>query len=271
MNYIPKQLSKEIREKIEYLKEFKNSKKGNFYNYKFTKQKNRKKAIEENSRIHSFKIEHPNLAISYTVPRNKKKALIKEGIKNIRSCFKYGLENFDSKLVDESFIKALAFRIIPKEDSSSGETNYRTSSVTIKGSRVSPPDHIKVREKEMPYFCKELKKKLFSEEVVQQIESGIFAHFHIARIHPFYDGNGRLSRVLQDIILYKSDIPLPIIKAGERTTYYNLLEKACKDWKENNNWEPSSKITEGERDFYTFIVGKVNVSLDCVIEGCNLY
>ena len=119
----------------------------------------------------------------------------------------------------------------------------------------------------MPLFIEELRKRLSVEDVVQLMEAGIFAHFHIARIHPFEDGNGRTARILQDVILNHYKFPLPVIEAGERSAYFYALKRAIREWNENNNWEPNSKITLGEREFYSFIAGKINVSLDHVLDG----
>jgi len=96
--------------------------------------------------------------------------------------------------------------------------------------------------------------------------AAIYAHFHMARIHPFIDGNGRTSRVTQDIILNSYGFPLPIIPSGERVTYYDCLEQAVGGWRDKRGREKFNGPSEGERLFYDFIAGKINSSLDSVLE-----
>ena len=100
----------------------------------------------------------------------------------------------------------------------------------------------------------------------RSITAAIFAHLHLVRIHPFVDGNGRTSRMLQDLILDDYKIPLPIIEPGERGTYYQILDDAIYSWKHEG--EQGSRVTKDEQKFYSFMVGKINVSLDKVLDSC---
>ena len=70
---------------------------------------------------------------------------------------------------------------------------------------------------------------------------------------------------MQDLILDSAGLPPPIIEAGERETYYQLLDKAVSDWKAEKNWENEGLVTSGEKLFYTFMAGKVNSSLDKLV------
>ena len=51
-------------------------------------------------------------------------------------------------------------------------------------------------------------------------------HHKFVEIHPFDDGNGRLSRILMNLILMKSSYPPAIIKMDDRQNYYALLSQA---------------------------------------------
>ncbi|MEX2680232.1 MAG: Fic family protein [Candidatus Sigynarchaeota archaeon] len=50
--------------------------------------------------------------------------------------------------------------------------------------------------------------------------------FRLASIHPFDDGNGRMSRVVMNYILHKSGYPMFNIEFKSREGYYNALEAA---------------------------------------------
>lgn len=51
------------------------------------------------------------------------------------------------------------------------------------------------------------------------------AQFHIdfVSIHPFYDGNGRMSRILTNILLMSCGLPAIVIKDEHKQAYYRLL------------------------------------------------
>lgn len=264
MNHIPKILSQEIRNKIKYLNEL--SKKNSVrYQRDLLGKKREECALEKNAMINSYRLEHDSEKVPYNLPKNGGKKIIKEGIKNLKNAFCWGEQNLDLRKIDKKFIEELNYRIIP-EIYLSGKVEYPHTSSKLLGASVSPPDPYKVQEKEFPMFFNYIRNNSNLSDPIQQMEVAIFSHFHLARIHPFFDGNGRTSRVLQDLILKHYQIPIPIINPGERNTYYLFLDKAVKDWKEQNNWSVKSKVTDGERDFYTFMAGKVNVSLDCLLD-----
>lgn len=52
------------------------------------------------------------------------------------------------------------------------------------------------------------------------------AHYRVVSIHPFGDGNGRLSRLIMNYILFQHDCPLMVIKNSERRAYFKSLEKS---------------------------------------------
>ncbi len=227
----------------------------------------RKRKIITNSQIHSYRIEYPRNGLHFSIPRNRKRKFICEGIKNLRDAYNWGEENYEPEELDDNFIMELGKRIVP-ELYIGERANYRNTGVTILGATTTPPDPYKVREIEMPRLVRVLKELLGEECFMNKIEAAIYAHLHIARIHPFVDGNGRTARALQDLILGHEDIPLPIIESGERYHYYGLLDKAVYDWKRGrNSGEHIHGATDGEHRFYNFMAGKINASFDKVLTG----
>lgn len=52
------------------------------------------------------------------------------------------------------------------------------------------------------------------------------AHFGLVSIHPFYDGNGRTSRLLMNYIQQLSHLPLAIVFKEDKQDYFEALVKA---------------------------------------------
>lgn len=262
MKYLEKQLAREIEERYDFLQNLDPSE------IKSSCGRLIAKSIEKNSQIYSYRMEHPKLGVPFSVPRNKNKKAIKEGIKNIDNAFKWGCANFNPEKFDESFVREIAGRITP-ELYDSEKAEYRTSNVRISGASIMPPYPHKIVNYEIPEFVKSLKTKLKCNKITNKIESAIYAHLSIARIHPFFDGNGRTARVLQDVILNHYSLPPPVIETGERMTYYKILDRAIMDLDATKAIGEKGVFTEGENLFYSFIAGKVNSSLDKIITRCN--
>ena len=51
--------------------------------------------------------------------------------------------------------------------------------------------------------------------------------FFLVSIHPFADGNGRISRLLMNYILSYHQLPLATIFKEDKLEYYQALEASC--------------------------------------------
>ena len=58
------------------------------------------------------------------------------------------------------------------------------------------------------------------------IELAALAHYRLVYIHPFWDGNGRTSRLLMNLILMQAGYPPVIIRKQDKHEYYKHLETA---------------------------------------------
>jgi fido (protein-threonine AMPylation protein) len=75
---------------------------------------------------------------------------------------------------------------------------------------------------DLKIFIKEYN-KLRTE--LHPIELASWVHWFFVKIHPFQDGNGRISRLLMNFILYKNKFALIDIKTKEKQVYFNALER----------------------------------------------
>jgi len=116
-------------------------------------------------------------------------------------------------------IHALVLRTI--DDESAG--SYRKAQVYITGSTYVPPAAI-----EVPPLMQELVAWLNSTEATQlhPVVRAALAHFRLVHIHPFVDGNGRVARLLMNLILLREGFPPAVIRRERRPEYYDTLERA---------------------------------------------
>ena len=80
------------------------------------------------------------------------------------------------------------------------------------------------------------------EQNVDLVLKAAIAHLWFVTLHPFEDGNGRISRVLSDMMLARSDeqsyrfYSMSTQIRKERNLYYDILEKTQKGSLEITNW-----------------------------------
>jgi Fic family protein len=60
------------------------------------------------------------------------------------------------------------------------------------------------------------------------LELSFAAHFDLVTIHPFYDGNGRTSRLLMNYIQAYYKLPLAIVYKEDRAEYFQALTQSRK-------------------------------------------
>ncbi len=80
-----------------------------------------------------------------------------------------------------------------------------------------------------------------AESKLHPIELAALFHHKLVAIHPFLDGNGRVSRLCMNLILLREGYSPAIIKQEERQEYYRALEAADAD-----DYEPFISIVERE-------------------------
>jgi Fic family protein len=62
----------------------------------------------------------------------------------------------------------------------------------------------------------------------EQLKLSFTAHFDLVSIHPFYDGNGRTSRLLMNYVQAYHGLPLAIVFKEDKADYYVALQQTRK-------------------------------------------
>lgn len=123
---------------------------------------------------------------------------------------------------------------------------YRKQSVGIvKGSKM---EHIAPPFEYVPYLMKDLFEYLKDKNELTLIKSCVF-HFEMEFIHPFLDGNGRMGRLWQTLILMQDYpifefLPFETLISKNQKEYYNALSISDKEGKSTKFIEYMLKIIE---------------------------
>lgn len=98
----------------------------------------------------------------------------------------------------------------------------RTYQVGIGNSKFMPPSPVEVYPMLTEFFQWYNKNK----NKFHPVELAALAHLKFVTIHPFGDGNGRISRIIMNFILNKKKCPMFDIPYERRNSYYNSLERS---------------------------------------------
>ncbi len=146
----------------------------------------------------------------------------------------------DERDFTESDIRALHEMILVEPYDSPARTaeGLPTKKRITLGEYKSSPNHVKTitgethfyaSPEETPAKMQDLmewyKEANQNKEIHPLILAALF-HYKFVAIHPFDDGNGRLSRILMNLILMRNGFPPVVIKLEDRQNYYALLSQA---------------------------------------------
>ncbi|MEK6924550.1 MAG: Fic family protein [Candidatus Micrarchaeota archaeon] len=98
----------------------------------------------------------------------------------------------------------------------------RRHQVAISGSRFLPPSPAEVPVLLDGFFKWYAKRK----SRLHPVELAALVHLKVVTIHPFGDGNGRISRLLMNFVLRKRGFPMLNVPYENRGGYYHALERS---------------------------------------------
>jgi len=146
----------------------------------------------------------------------------------------------ENRNITENFVRELHVLILKesyynKSISTSGEIVERKIEV---GKYKTQPNHVLTQTGEIHYFANpeetpakmfdliEWYKKVNNDANFHPLLTASLFHYKFISIHPFDDGNGRLARILMNLILMQNGYPPVIIKTEKKQDYYKALQTA---------------------------------------------
>lgn len=145
--------------------------------------------------------------------------------------------------VDEGLLKSLHFMMI-KHDLAKNPGRWRPGAIFVR----REPDDETVYEgpphDEVPPLVRHLLDELERDEAPVIVRAAM-AHLNLVMIHPFSDGNGRMGRALQTLVLARDRIVAPVFSSIEEylgrntAAYYGILEQVGQgSWNPENDARP---------------------------------
>jgi Fic family protein len=112
--------------------------------------------------------------------------------------------------------------IIFKDTKADIAGQIRRQGVRISGSKFLPPSPVELKPMLNGFF--EWYRKNRSR--LNAVELAALVHLRFVTIHPFSDGNGRISRLMMNFVLKRHQYPMLNIEYGNRASYYVSLERS---------------------------------------------
>lgn len=188
---------------------------------------------------------------------------------NIFNAWSWGVQNYSPGEISHDFICDLAQKVEPNAFTVRSILytghGYRKDAVYINPNIKN--GHTPPNAQKVPTYMTELIDYINQNVNENPLTTGILAHMHFARIHPFYDGNGRTSRMLMNLILNKKNLPLISIESVpkgfgdniERDYYMDLIAKGIKGFQSRKK---GCEYKDDELNFYNFMLSKSKLFLE---------
>ena len=178
---------------------------------------------------------------------------------------KHGLEfiaDTSNKITEENLYKLYMMTVgdfLTGDDKLLNGNYYRHDTVYVVSDRV---EHSGLDYKKVPEFMKMLITFVNAEDDINDLIKAAIIHFYIAFVHPYFDGNGRMARVLHLWFLiqkgYQSALFIP---------FSSQIEKSRKAYYDAYTTIEENKKLSGKIDVTPFILYFINNVYNKMNEG----
>lgn len=170
----------------------------------------------------------------------------------------------ENKITEENIYRLYMMTVgdfLPPEDRLSEGKFYRDDVVYVVGEQV---EHAGLAAEKVPEFMRELVKFVNCDDDINDLAKAAIVHFYMAYVHPYFDGNGRMARLLHLWFLvqkgYQSALFVPFSSRIQRTkkAYYAAFTQV----EENRKYSGIIDVTPFVKYFADCVYAKIG-------EGCT--
>lgn len=154
--------------------------------------------------------------------------------------------------ITPSLVKALHF-MTTSYDMTKWPGRLRRGAVYVEKASTGDIVHEGADADGLPQLLSEL--TTFASETGDSLIRAAMTHLNLVLIHPFRDGNGRISRIMQALVLAADGDVAPVFMSVEEylgahtQAYYDVLAKVGR-----GNWSPESATPESVRPWIRFML-----------------
>jgi Fic family protein len=164
----------------------------------------------------------------------------KKAFRYVKKCVKEGI------VLNENIVKDIHALVM---DNIMVGGIYRNEEVAISGASHRPPARNEMYDQIKTFFLDLMDKKNFNP-----IEIVAWTQAEFVRIHPFLDGNGRISRLIMNYqLLSFGFLPVSIAKEN-RLDYYNALDKYATEGILDDFADMIAELEEQQLDKYLLLI-----------------
>ena len=146
-------------------------------------------------------------------------------------------------VIDEAVLRSMHFMLL-EHDLTKSPGRYRTKEIFVRDDRRGVDVYAGPDPNEVPHLMRALSSYLAEPGTDDPLVRGAMAHLNLVMVHPFRDGNGRMARALQTMVLAQDQVIDPTFSSieewlGNNTQdYYDVLAATGR-----GSWQPRNDAT----------------------------